>query len=144
MGVYSASPREQAEGVSVWVQHYSDVRLRLEIGESCAKCSCATDRCVEVVGSDVEVHHHLRCLSTRRPPWRHEGGFVLKRKTGPTRRPLECHPTRLVVETVPAQQSLIEVREPLGIRTSEHGRRDVHRRCWVGHPLRMPDHERPC
>jgi hypothetical protein len=124
--------------MSVWVQHHSDVRLRLEIGKSCAQSLCTSDRGVEVVGRDVKVHHHLLCLSTRRPPWRSESGFVLKRQAGRSRGRLEFHPTRFVVETVPAQQSLIEVGEPLGIRTSEHGRGDVHRRCWVGHPFRMP------
>jgi hypothetical protein len=119
--------------MSVGVEHDSDVRLRLVVSRSRAKFFCTTDGRIEIISGDVEVHHHLLRPGAGGPSRRRDGGFVLKRETGSTRRRLEFHPTGLVVEPVPFQQALVEVRESLRIGSSEHRRGHLHGWLRIGH-----------
>ena len=124
--------------MSVGVEHDPDVRLRLVFGTSRAKFLCTTDGRVEIISGNVEVHHHLLHPGNGGPSRRREGGFVLKRETGSTRRRSESHPTGLVFEPVPFQQALVEVRESLRIGSSEHGRGHLHGWLPIGHTHILP------
>lgn len=124
----SRTAKEKAERVPVGVEHDPDMRLWLMLGGSRTERLRTADRRIEVVGSKVEVHHHLLSTDRRRPPRLDVRGFVLEGEPDSPCWRLKFHPAPFVVEPVPPQQPLVEVGEPLWTRTANDGGRDIHAR----------------
>jgi len=102
-----------------WVEADTDIVLWLMIREGGPTARGVSDRILEIVGADLEVHHHLLVAGTSRPDRSNELGLGLERECCPAIRISQHHPIWLLRRDLPVQQRPVEASQYSGIGSAD-------------------------